>query len=72
MAFTHHIFDSKGRHYGFDDDEDKADTIAHAIGGFYELEEVSDVPEFPYDNKCPYCGSYEGDATECPECGHGQ
>ena len=21
---------------------------------------------------CPHCGSYEGDATECPECGHGQ
>ena len=24
------------------------------------------------ESGCPYCGSYEGDATECPECGHGQ
>lgn len=20
---------------------------------------------------CPVCGSYEGDAYDCPECGHG-
>ncbi len=29
-----------------------------------DLDEVSDG--------CPHCGSYEGDAYECPECGHGQ
>lgn len=21
---------------------------------------------------CPFCGSYEGDYHECPECGYGQ
>ena len=23
-------------------------------------------------DNCPFCGSYEGNAIECPECGHGQ
>lgn len=26
----------------------------------------------PVKGGCPYCGSYEGDSVECPECGHGQ
>jgi hypothetical protein len=33
----------------------------------YEKDQAQECPA-----GCPYCGSYEGDATECPECGHGQ
>ena len=29
-------------------------------------------PDEDNNDGCPHCGSYEGDATECPECGHGQ
>lgn len=29
-------------------------------------------PQVVKPSGCPRCGSYEGDSTECPECGHGQ
>lgn len=33
---------------------------------------VADDEEVEINPGCPHCGSYEGDPTECPECGHGQ
>lgn len=34
--------------------------------------EEQDIRNDFEESGCPYCGSYEGDATECPQCGHGQ
>lgn len=44
----------------------------------YELEKIaSTMAKFKSGIQnaifgCPHCGSYEGDAVECSECGYGQ
>lgn len=64
------IYDFRGKCIGFNDNESEAREVAAVAGGHVEITEVPDN-----DNNysgSPYCGSYEGDWQECPECGHGQ
>lgn len=50
----------------FLDELDK--TLADESACAKQVIDTSDGP----DDGCPYCGSYEGNWQECPECGHGQ
>ncbi len=38
----------------------------------YKDERDYDMRYDQVDDRCPWCGSYEGRVVECPECGHGQ
>lgn len=56
--YSHYIYDSKGKLFGFNDDEDEAADIAQSINGHYELEEVRPSMEFLKSSDSHTSGSY--------------
>lgn len=63
--FTGRVFENPRAHRMVEVGQVVVITKDRLAKAYQEVEEEK-------ENGCPQCGSHEGDATECPECGHGQ